>query len=760
MKHGITIRIRRNGEERERQLQLFNFEKPEKNDFFVVKEFEVRENERTRRLDLCLFVNGIPLVDIETKNPFGKQEEGTNWYDAYMQILEYEEAIPSLYKYVQFCIASDAHETKHFPNFFAKDYSQFIDKEKGIWKSYYPFDEKGVRPLKSFRYLDSTIFGMLSKGNLVDLLENFIFIKKVKDTYIKILGWYMQFEAANRIVNRVVNEKEKKLGLVWHWQGSGKTLTMAFAAWKLLRNPTLGVPTIFIIVDRLDLQRQIVQEEFAPIGIEVEEIKSVKELVKVLKWGGEKREGKRGIFISLIQKFSPEKLKKLHDAGQINLARENIVIFTDESHRSQYGVLANVVRGIFKNADIFGFTGTPLTKPERNTFQKFSPKGELYLHRYGMLNSTDDGFTIPIRYEPRLPELHLKDEELADLADYEEEVLKELTQIERTRWRRKVKPRLAVLKSADRIEKVSNDIFEYFINRVEKEPLKAMLATVDRESCVLFKRVLDKLFGDPKYTEIVMTYSAREKSRAIKDYKEELANRYGHSDFEKINRNIVDKFRDEQFPRILIVSDMLLTGFDAKRLWVLFVYKALKEHRLLQAVARTNRPFQGKEFGLVADYIGVSEKLERALQQFEADFVREATLIIRDLSSSEREFEKSIVELMEMLEGVEMKTIEDVDSAVALLVKNGKEQEFEQKARGVRNLYELLSPSDATFKHLEAYKWVICVSVALHRRRQIGMRLGEIEKMARKTYELIQRTVGVDKIEKLGEVELGVDPRV
>jgi type I restriction enzyme, R subunit len=411
---------------------------------------------------------------------------------------------------------------------------------------------------------------------------------------------------------------------------------MAFSSWKLLRDPRLKIPTIFVVVDRRDLQTQIVDEEFRPLGIEIEKIESIRELVNVLKWGGKEREGKRGIFACLIQKFQPEKLKKLHEEGEINLERENIVIFTDESHRSQYGILANVMRGIFKNATIFGFTGTPLTKPERNTFQKFSPKGELYLHRYGMAHSIKDGFTIEIRYEARLPDLHLKEEEIEELSEYEEEVVEELTPEERRLWRKKVKPKLALLKSPERIEKVCNDIAEYFKAKIEKTGLKAMIATVDRESCVLFKRKLDKHF-DPKYSEIVMTYQAREKSDVIESYKKELIQRFGHSDFDRINRDIRDWFKEQDYPKILIVSDMLLTGFDAKKLFVLFLYKPLKEHRLLQAIARTNRPYgDKKEYGLVVDYIGVAKNLEGALQYFEKDFIDEALLLIRDVTASEK----------------------------------------------------------------------------------------------------------------------------
>ena len=750
VKNGISFKFKREKEEIAKQIFLFDYENVKNNNFLAVKEFWIEEDGERRRFDLCLLVNGIPLVVIETKSPFRDEEEGTTWYDAYKQILEYEGAVPSIFKYIQFCITSDGYETKYFPNYYTEDYTDQLS----TWKTYYPLKEKQVKPLKVFPYLDSTIYGMFSKQNLLDLIENFIFIKRFRDTYIKVMARWMQFKATNKIVRRVTEERHKKLGLTWHWQGSGKTLTMAFASWKLLRNPRLEVPSIFIVVDRRDLQRQIVEEEFLPLGIEIEPIKTIRELVKILKWGGKEREGKRGIFICLIQKFKPEKLKKLHEEGEINLERENIIILTDESHRSQYGVLANVMRGIFKNAYIFGFTGTPLSKPERDTFRKFSPRGELYLDRYGMLNSIEDGFTLPIRYEARLPELHLKEEEIEELAEYEEEVLEELTPEERKAWRRKIRPKLAILKSEERIRKVCEDIANYFKQKVENTILKAMIATVDRECCVLIKKELDRLLGE-KYSEIVMTYQAREKSKYVQKYKEELAKRFGHSEFERINSEIIRKFRDEEFPKILVVSDMLLTGFDCKALWVLFLYKPLKEHRLLQAIARTNRPYEEvKEFGLIVDYVGVAKNLEEALKQFEGSFVREAKLIIRDLSASEKEFEKCIKELKGMLSGIEVRGIEDVDKAVEHLIINKKEKEFEEKAKKLRRLYELLSPCETTYKHLETYKFIVCISVMLNRYRKIGMRLDEIERMARKTYRLIQKTIGVEKIEKVGEIEI------
>lgn len=766
VKNGIPITLEREGKEIQRLLYLFDFDNVKENDFFAVREFEVEENEKRRRFDFCLFVNGIPIVGVETKNPVSPDEEGKSWYDAFTQVTkDYEKSIPSIFKFIQFCVVSGDGGTRYFPNYYAKeeDYTFVLEKDKGIWKSFFPFNEEEVKPVKTFPHLDSTIFGLLSHGNLLDLIENFIFVKALRDTFIKIMAWHTQFEATNLIVQRVIGQIETKKslnraegsGLIWHWQGSGKSLTMAFSSWKLLRSQKMESPTIFVIVDRKDLQDQISKQEFRPIGIEMEQVENITELAKILQWGGKEREGKRGVFVSLIQKFNPVKLYKLHQNKQVNLERKNIIIFTDESHRSQYKILANTMRSIFKNAFIFGFTGTPLTKEERNTFAKFSPKGELYLHRYGMLQSVNDGLTLGLRYEARLPELHLKLHELDELSDYEEDVVEELKPQERAMWKRKVRTRLAVMKSPERIDKLAKDIAKYYEDKIRNTPFKAMIATVDRECAVLLKEELDKHL-DSKLSEVIITHQAREKSGKLTQFNQNLIKRFKHSDFEQINDTLRDRFRFENEPRIVIVSDMLLTGFDAPNLWTLFIYKPLKEHRLLQAVARTNRPFiETKEFGLIVDYVGVADNLEKAIQQFEGDFKDEVLLIWKGIEYSEKEFETIIGECKVLLGNIQLHSLEDIDNAVQLLVLNKKEQEFLQKVRKLRTLFESLFPSEPTLKHLDYYKWLISTSVALRKYRLgDGMHLIEIEQMAKKTYQLIQNTIGVDAIRKIGEVDL------
>jgi len=249
-----------------------------------------------------------------------------------------------------------------------------------------------------------------------------------------------------------------------------------------------------------------------------------------------------------------------------------------------------------------------------------------------------------------------------------------------------------------------------------------------------------------------MTYQAKEKEQTLREFKEEIVRRFGHSDFDKINEEIISRFRRKEFPKILIVSDMLLTGFEAKNLWTLFLYKPLKEHRLLQAIARTNRPHPKKEFGLIVDYIGVADYLEEALKMFETDFYKEAKLFIRHLKESEKEFERLIKELKEMIP--EIKSIGNIDEIAKYLILNDKEKEFLNKMKRLRKLYELISPSEITFKYINDYSLLTSVEIALRKYKKRDLRLEEIERVARKTYELIQKTIGVEKIEKIGETEI------
>jgi len=404
----------------------------------------------------------------------------------------------------------------------------------------------------------------------------------------------MQYRAAEKIVDRVQKnlrgETDKNKGLVWHWQGSGKTLTMIFAANKLYHNEALENPTIFFIVDRIELEEQL-YKEFAALDIpEPEIIGSIPELRRMLRH--DEGKGKRGIFITLIHKFRTEELQQLHQeliqqskTQDTILDRKNVIAFLDEGHRTQYGLLAAQMRAILKEAFFFGFTGTPIAKKGKNTYQEFSyPPHENYLDKYFVTESLKDEFTVKIVYQPRLEEdVHLKKElleifwetEIEEIPDEAREVVEE-----------KVKKRLnlinAYLEGEKRIRVIAKDIAEHFKENLDGK-YKAMVVAANRKACVHYKKALDENLP-PEYTEVVMTYDLGDET-PIPEFKEELIKRYHGKEPDDIKKEVVEKFLEEQNPKILVVTDMLLTGFDAPMVQTMYLDKPLKEHRLLQAIA-------------------------------------------------------------------------------------------------------------------------------------------------------------------------------
>lgn len=637
LRNGLLVPLQK--EKRERVLKLIDFVNIGNNEFIVTNQFKV-EGIRTNRADMVLLVNGIPLVLIECKNP---TREEVSWKDAYDQIKRYEEEIPEIFKYVQFSIATDGISTYYLPNAY-----RTRDEERNflsIWKDPYPFKKREFKD----DLLKIAIYGLLSKPNLLNLIENFIFVRKERDKETKIMTRYMQYRASEKVFERVINtlqkKEDKKFGLIWHWQGSGKTYTMAFSARKLFECPLAERPSIFVMVDRKDLEEQI-ERDFSFIQIPIEKIDSIKELIEVLKWG---KEGKRGIFLVTVEKFAPKEFADLKQE-KIEIRRENVIVLADEVHRTQYGKFATIWRSLFKNAFVFGFTGTPLTKTERNTFQRFCPGGEFYLDRYSMLDAIEDGFTVELSYQARLPEYHLNKQQLEEFIRFEEEEIKTLRPMEQEEIKRKRKVIKDIVKKAERIEKIAENIASHFKEVVEPSELKAMVVAIDKEACVLYKNALDK-FLHPDDSEVVMTFGQNSKS-LIRECFEKLETKYQSKDEKEIREKIIDNFKFKEKPKVLIVTDMLITGFDAPVLWTMYLDKPLKEHRLLQAIARTNRPYSNKQFGLISDYIGILPELERAFEKFEATDARDLKLIFRDLSSWEEKFKKLMTKALGIFKGV------------------------------------------------------------------------------------------------------------
>ena len=734
-RNGLLVPLQKEGEER--VTKLVDLENIENNEFIVTNQFRVEGSKGNIRADIVLLVNGIPLVLAECKNP---TIEEADWLTAYGDIKIYEEKAPELFKYVQFSIATDGEKNYYFPNGFNEESKDFLS----IWKDPHPFKLDEFKDDK----LKITVYGLLSKSNLLDLIENFTFIRKETDKSAKIMTRYMQFRASNTIFQRVINtlrgKEDKKFGLIWHWLGAGKTYTMAFSAWKLFHCPEAEKPSIFVMVDRTDLEEQI-EKDFSFIEVPLEKIHSIKELIEFLKWG---KEGKRGIFLVTIEKFSPKEFLQLEKEGdKIEIKRENVIVFADEVHRTQYGKFATLMRSVFKKAFIFGFTGTPLSKLERNTFQKFCPKDEFYLDRYSMLDALNDGFTVPLSYQARLPQYHLKAQQLKEFVEFEEEEIKTLSKEEQKELKKKIRVIKAFIKKPERVKNIAQDVAQHFKQVVEPTELKAMIVTIDRDACVQYKNAVDCLLPS-NYSEIVMTLNPKEKIKTIRDYFYKLQEKYGTRDVKDIHDKIIEDFKTKKEPKILIVTDMLITGFDCPNLWTMYFDKPLKEHRVLQATARTDRPFVNKKFGSIVDYIGVLAELEKAFERFEASDAKALRVVIRDLEKDKEEFKELLNGALKIFENVKREdTRESLNSALDILIDPDRAKNFEKVIRELMKSYEMLRGEPFLKDYLLDYTWLAKIYVAYNKRfKKANVDELKIDVLSKKTMQLIQQTIDVEEI--------------
>jgi type I restriction enzyme R subunit len=736
LRNGLVVPLEK--EKKEKIIRLVDFEDIKRNEFIVTNQYKVDGIKGNIRADIVLLINGIPLAIIEAKNP---TKEQVDWTDAYKQIKRYEEQAPELFKYAQFSIATDGIKTRYFPNAFVEEGKDFI----GIWKDPHPFKQDEFKE----DLLKITVYGLLSRPNFLNLMENYVFVRKERDKATKVITRYMQFRASDKIFDRVIGtlhgKKNEKFGLIWHWLGAGKTYTMAFSAWKLLHCPEAESPSIFVMVDRKDLEEQILKD-FAFLEIPIEKIGSIKKLIEILRWG---KEGKRGIFLITIEKFSPGEFIELEKKGEkIEIGRENVIVLADEVHRTHYGKFGTLMRSVFKNAFIFGFTGTPLSKIERNTFQKFCPKNELYLDRYTMLDAQEDGFTVPISYKARLPQYHLNKQQLQELAEFEEKEIYALSPHEQMELYKKIYPILrATLKDKAKIREIAKDIAEHFEEVVEPTELKAMIVTIDREACVLFKEAIDE-FLPPSYSEIVMTPDRNKK--LIRGYFQKLHEKYKSKDDKATIDKIKENFLTKEEPKILIVTDMLITGFDAPILWAMYMHKPLKEHRILQAIGRTNRPFLNKKFGVIVDYIGILDELEAAYGTFEANDAKDLKIVIRELDREKQTFKKLLESALKIFEKIERAdTHESLEEAMNRLLDPETAKKFEDVMRELMKSYEMLKGEAFLLAYLADYTWLTKIFVAYNKKyKKADVDELKIDMLSKKTKLLIQKAINIQEIEK------------
>ena len=682
-------------------VRLIDFEEIENNEFVVTQQYTFRMGSVERRADLVLLVNGFPLVLIEAKTPVRK---ATSWVDGALQVHDdYEKNVPELFVPNVFSVASEGKEFRYGS----------VGMSVHLWGPWLMEEEPSASSLSDVR---RSVESMLRPEVVLDILANFtVFATDKKKRRVKIIGRYQQYEATNRIVERVVEGYPRK-GLIWHFQGSGKSLLMVFAAQKLRMRPALRNPTVIIVVDRVDLDTQISATFNAADVPNLVKAESRADLERLL------AQDVRKVIITTIFKFAEAE-------GMLN-DRDNIIVMVDEAHRTQEGDLGRKMRLALPNAFLFGFTGTPINRRDRNTFYAFGAEEDQhgYMSRYGFEESIRDGATLPLHFEPRLVELHIDhtaiDEAYAELtgglSDFDRDMLA------------RTASRMAVLvKAPERIETICADIAEHFQEKVAPNDLAGQVVTFDRESCVLYKDELDRHLP-PEFSDIVMTVNS------------------GETEFRPYDRNrddeeiLLDRFRDPSDPlKILIVTSKLLTGFDAPILQAMYLDKVLRDHALLQAICRTNRPYgDRKTYGLIVDYLGVFDDVAKALEFDEQGFTR----VVSNISELSEKLPEAVEKCLGYFVGVDRSVAgyEGLIAAQECLPDNDVRDSFAMDYSYLNRLWEAISPDPLLARYEEDYRWLTQVYQSVQPPSGHGKLIWHA--LGAKTIQLIHRNIHVDAV--------------
>ncbi|MBS1856133.1 MAG: type I restriction endonuclease subunit R [Acidobacteria bacterium] len=595
---GVDVEYRRaDGTIAGDKVRLIDFDDPAANDWLAVNQFTVVDGQHNRRPDIVIFINGLPLAVVELKNP--ADEEATVW-KAFQQLQTYKAQIPDLFTYNEALIASDGLE--------ARIGSLTADKERFMpWRT---IEGQDVAPAGMLA-LEVLMRGVFDQRRFLDLVRyGVVFDRDDKDRLAKILAGYHQFHAVQTAVDATVAASrpggDRRCGVVWHTQGSGKSLTMVFFAGRIIVHPAMENPTIVVLTDRNDLDGQLFdtfsrcQEILRQKPVQAESRAQLRELLAV---------ASGGVVFTTIQKFFPEEKGDKHP---LLSERRNIVVIADEAHRSQYDFIdgfARHMRDALPNASFIGFTGTPIELTDKNTRAVFGD----YISVYDIQRAVQDGATVPIYYESRLAKLDLDTAELPQV----DAAFDEVTETEEQDRKEKLKSKWAALEAIvgaeKRVELIAADLVRHFEQRLETLDGKAMIVCMSRRICVELYSALVKLRpawhhedDDKGALKVVMTGSASDPD----DYQPHLRSKARLEELRKQFKKPSDPFK------IVIVRDMWLTGFDAPCLHTMYIDKPMRGHGLMQGIARVNRVFKDKPGGLVVDYLGLADQLKAALATY------------------------------------------------------------------------------------------------------------------------------------------------
>lgn len=594
--NGVEVEYMRDGRLTGDIAALADWENPSYNDWLAVNQFTVQDGMHNRRPDIVIFLNGLPLVVMELKNP---TSEKADIWSAFNQLQTYKEQIPSIFAYNSFLLVSNSNE--------ARVGTITANRERFMpWRT---IEGEGDAPT-TLPQLQVVLKGMFERRRFLDYVRHFVVFEQDGPNIAKKMAGYHQFHAVNRAVAETVKASgaagDRRIGVVWHTQGSGKSLTMAFYAGRIILHPAMENPTIVVLTDRNDLDNQLFGN-FAlckdllrqtPLQAETRA-----ELVNLLKVES------GGVVFTTIQKFFPE---DGDNSFPVLSRRRNIVVIVDEAHRSQYEFIdgfARHMRDALPGASFIGFTGTPIEFSDRNTQAVFGD----YISIYDIQQAVQDGSTVPIYYEARLAKLSLPESERPRIDEDFEEVTEQEEEDKRERLRSKWARLEAVVGAESRVKEIAADLVEHFEGRLEAMPGKAMIVTMSRRICVDLYNAIVSLRpewhhkdDDKGQIKVVMTGSASDDISMQphirnKQRRDELAKRY----------------KDPNDPfKLVIVRDMWLTGFDAPSMHTMYLDKPMQGHGLMQAIARVNRVFKDKPGGLIVDYLGLADELKKALATY------------------------------------------------------------------------------------------------------------------------------------------------
>lgn len=728
-------------------VKIIDFDTPANNEFLCTSQFKIDGVNQKIIPDIICFVNGLPLAVIECKSPYiaDAVAEGVNQLRRYANLRypEEDEGAQRLFWYNQLMISTCRDQAK--VGTISSSASHYSD-----WKDAYPYSDAELQlllmqptasvessPPHVLSDMSSPVYfaaeqqveitaqqrllmGMFNKAGFLDLMRNFILFEPVDGRIIKKVARYQQYRAVNKVIERLKSGKDRKekSGVVWHTQGSGKSLTMVMLAVKMRRDPELKQYKLVFITDRTQLDSQLSATFRAAQSETIYNAGSVAELKTLL------RRDSSDIVTAMVQKFQEAEAEG--DFSDLNPS-DKIIVLADEAHRTQFGNLAATINAALANAPKIGFTGTPLLKTQKMD-QAFGD----YIDKYKINEAVEDGATVRIIYEGRQVQTELVGRSLDALFD---EYFSDYTEVEKAAIKRKYGVERAVREAPARIRWVCIDLLKHYREHIEPNGFKAMIVVGSRYAATLFKKALDELGAPP--SEVIISGTHND-DPIYTPYTNEAHQKQVISHFTKP----LGTGEGQDSVAFLIVKDMLLTGFDAPIAQVMYIDRSLKDHTLMQAIARVNRNYKGKQAGFVVDYHGLSDHLHDALEQFSSDDVAGTYHSLKDEIPRLKATHTRVAAVFSELKAA------DIDDYVLYLKEEDVRQQFELAFKRFAKQMDVVLPDAAALPYISDLKlWGKVQNAARNRYRDPGL---NIEDAGAKVRALVEEHI----------VSTGVDPKI